>query len=632
MKISYNWLKLYVSELPEAEKLSDIFTYKLCEVESVETLSDGDKIFDLKVLPDRAHDLLSHQGVAKEISGLLGVEYKDPSSMYKIPATVPTKLKVEIENQNCRRYMGRIIRNIKIGQSPEWVVKHLASIGQRSINNIIDATNIVMFDCGQPCHAFDAEKITNYELQITNADAGQKISLLGGQEVELKDADLIIADENKNPLAIAGVKGGIYAEITGDTENIMLEVANFSPTGTRKTARRLGLQTDAVKRFENDLSTEIAPYAMRELSSLILEMFPDAEFEEIVDIYPHPQVFRKINFSIREINSLLGIEIPVDEAETILKNYSYLYQRNGDDFIIDVPPMRIDLVGSCDMAEEIGRAYGYEKISPQIPKIDFTPAVNKEFYFTSLIRNFLLSRGFSEVYNYTFTKNGNLEVSAPLAKDKAFLRENLINGLKESLEKNFKHIDLLEMREVKIFEIGKIFHEGKETLSLAIGINKAQKKGIEDELDLLIKDLKSEIGVDILWIKDKNIIEINLSEVIKKMVNQDSYGDLLPTIKYQPQTVFKMWSQYPCIVRDVAIWLPEETNYLELSRVLEKNAGDFLITKPMLFDQFTKDGKTSFAFRLVFQSYEKTLTDDEVNHVMEGILNELKKYPNWQVR
>ena len=164
MKISYNWLKAYVPDIPEPNRLADIFTYHLCEVESVEKLPDGDFLFDLGILPNRAHDLLSHQGVARELSGLLGIPFKDPTSIYKTPVSNPTNLKVETETYNCRRYSARIVRNIKVGPSPEWIVKHLESIGTRSINNIVDATNIVMYDCGQPTHAFDLKKIVDEKI------------------------------------------------------------------------------------------------------------------------------------------------------------------------------------------------------------------------------------------------------------------------------------------------------------------------------------------------------------------------------------------------------------------------------------------------------------------------------------
>ena len=158
MKISYNWLKWYIPDAPAPDELEDVFTYHLCEVEGVEKKGD-DTIFDINILPNRAHDLLSHQGVARELASLLDIKFVDPTPKYKIPESKPTDLKIEVESEKCRRYMGRIVRNAKVGSSPDWVVKQLESIGQRSINNMVDAANIVMFDCGQPTHVFDLNKI-----------------------------------------------------------------------------------------------------------------------------------------------------------------------------------------------------------------------------------------------------------------------------------------------------------------------------------------------------------------------------------------------------------------------------------------------------------------------------------------
>src|SRR3989338_798626 len=205
MKVSYNWLKWYVPDAPDPEKLSDLITYHLAEVETAEKFGD-DTIFDIKILPNRAHDLLSHQGVARELASLLDINFVDSTPKYKIPDSKPTKLKVEINTDKCRRDAARIVRNVKVGPSPEWVVKHLESIGQRSINNIVDATNLVMFNCGQPTHAFDLSKVSGPKLIIKDASRGQKIILLTGEEKELSESMIVITDEAGNPLD-TGIKG-----------------------------------------------------------------------------------------------------------------------------------------------------------------------------------------------------------------------------------------------------------------------------------------------------------------------------------------------------------------------------------------------------------------------------------------
>ena len=408
MKISYNWLKWYVPELPAASKLADVFTYHLAEVESVETLPDGDTLYDINVLPNRAHDLLSFKGVAEELAGQLGLKYVDPTPHYKIPESLPTKLSVEIETPNCRRYMARIVRNVKVGPSPEWVVKHLESIGQRSINNVVDATNLTLFNCGQPTHAFDLAKLSSERIVVRMASEGEAMTTLDKKEISAKASDAVIADE-AGVLALAGVKGGTRAEVDGSTTSILLEVANFAPSTVRKTARRLSLFTDAAKRFENDLSPELAPYGMRELSALMAEMFPEAAFEDVVDAYPDPQPQRVLPFSAREVSVLIGSDVSADEIEAIFVRYGFTYDRDDESFKLVVPALRLDLVGPHDVAEEIGRIIGYDKVAPVLPKIGFAPKPNEQHLRMSAAREKLLAAGYSEAMTYSFGKKGEVE-------------------------------------------------------------------------------------------------------------------------------------------------------------------------------------------------------------------------------
>ena len=611
MKISYKWIKEYVPDLPETEKLYDIFTYHLCEVEGIEKVRD-DTIFDLNILPNRAHDLLSHQGIARELASQLGITFKLPE--YKIPESKPTKLIKKIETPKCRRYMGRIVRNIKIGSSPEWVVRHLESIGQRSINNIVDATNIITFDCGQPAHVFDLSKVKDLKLQVRNAKKREKITLLGGVEKILNEEMLVISDYYGNALDIAGIKGGKYAELTEDTTDIILECANFDPVSVRKTAQTLNIITDARKRFENNLSPELAEYGMMELSALICEMCPDAIFEDIVDVYPKKQEMRKINFSTDFINKKLGSKITSSEIENIFKNYNFSYKKEKDFFEIIVPLLRLDLEIPEDMVEEIGRIYGYDKVKPEIPKINFKPKINEIFAKIAWAREKLLDDGYSEVMTYSFTNSGEVEVLAS-ASDKKFLRTNLSDGLKESLKLNQLNAPFLGMKEIKIFEIGTIFLKDKEEMHVAYN----EKKEIKEiTLDKFVSEKLSSA-------EHENFL-LKISSVQRRRASQGSSEET-----FSSQT-FRMWSVYPFISRDVAVWMPEGESSESLKKILKENGTELLIKEPYLFDSFTKEGKTSYAFRLVFQSYDRTLTDNEVNEIMTRINQEISKNTDWQLR
>lgn len=612
MKISYNWLKWYIPDVPEAEKLSDIITYHLAEVETIEKKGD-DSILDIKILPNRAHDLLSHMGIARELASLLDLKYTDPELKYKIPESKPTDLKIKIESDNCRRYMARIIRNVKVGPSPEWVVKHLESVGQRSINNIVDAANLVMFNCGQPTHAFDLNKI-NGGIVVREAKEGEEMTTLDSKDVKFKPSNMVIAD-TVSVLAIAGIKGGKLAEVDEGTTDVVLEVANFDPTSVRKTAQALNIFTDARKRFENDLSPELTPYAMKEFSALIAEMMPEAQFEEIVDVYPKKHEQQKLSFGMEKISKVLGLEVSVDEIAGILKRYGIYFTENKGNFEIEVPPMRLDLEIEEDMAEEIGRILGYDKVKGKMPEIDFKPKQNEIYSKLSWTRNKLLGEGYSEVMTYVFRDKGEVSVLAS-ASDKKFLRTNLSDGLGESLKLNRVNTPLLGMNEIKIFEIGTVFVKGGEEMHVA-------------------------------YANKKEIKEMTLEEYVKS-ASPDAFTQVLGFLGPQPQPdhsqkhagsaskehspSFTMWSLFPFIARDIAVWVPEEVESYKVHKVIKENAGDMLIRDPELFDEFKKEGKISYAFRLVFQSFERTLTDTEINAVMTQITNKIKEKEGWQVR
>lgn len=600
MKISYNWLKWYIPDAPEAEKLAEVFTYHMCEVDSIEKLSDGDCVFDLKVLPDRAHDLLSHMGIAREVASLLNIPYVDPTSKYKIPEAKAASLKIEIQSDpakdgvsKCRRYIGRIVRGVKVGPSPEWVVKHLESIGQRSINNMVDAANLVMYNSGQPTHVFDMDKVQE-KIVVRLAEEGEQLITLDNRDLKLKSSDLVIADAG-GAIGIAGVKGGKSTEVDINTKNIIIEVANFDPVSVRKTAQSLGIFTDARKRFENDLSPELASYGMRELSALILEICPEAEFEDIVDYYPKKQEEKKLKFQLSRISSILGRKVGKDEVENILKNYGIDYIIHDDEFEIVVPPLRLDLNIEEDMAEEIGRIMGYDKVEPALPKIDFKPSENRTYAKIAQARAKLLGSGYSEVMTYVFRDKGKVSVLAS-ASDKKFLRSNLSDGLGESLKLNKVNAPLLGLNEVKIFEIGTVWTP-------------------EEEIHVAYSD-------------KNNIVEKTLDEFCKDI----SSDFKLEPSAYSLKPPFKMWSLFPFIARDVAVWVPKEVGSNQVYKVIKENAGELLVRGPDLFDEFEKEGKKSYAFRLVFQSYDRTLTDAEVGEIMDKITAKIKLNPAWQVR
>lgn len=346
MIVSYNILQdFFDDKLPDPKKLADILTMHSYEVESFKE-HDNDFIFEIDILPNRAHDSLSHRGVAKELSVLLNFKLKDKNEKIQFKTqNTKNKLIIKVEDEKlCRRYIGRIFENIEVKPSPDWLVKKLESIGQKSINNIVDATNFIMFYEGQPLHAFDLDKLKNksdsIEINIRRAKNGEKITTLDKQEVKLSDDILVISDEN-NPLAIAGIKGGNIAEVDEHTKNIVLESANFEPTNIRLTSRKIGIRTDSSQRFEGSLSPALAGIGIDEVSKLILNIAGSnkTKIGEKVDFYPREFGTYKVGVSLYRINKVLGIEMKEDKLISIFKKLGFEYEKvNSIKKVLDIAP------------------------------------------------------------------------------------------------------------------------------------------------------------------------------------------------------------------------------------------------------------------------------------------------------
>lgn len=331
MKISYNWLKDFVDlkKLP-SDKLASLMTMNFAEVDGMENVGK-DFVIDLKILPDRSSDCLSHFGVAREIAVLAGSKMRDKVLKIKIKESKKEKIEdiMEVENRNpeiCKRYVSRVILNVKIGPAPEWLVERLEAIGQKSINNIVDATNYVMFELGQPLHAFDLDKVRgghkNAKIIIRKAKDKEKITTLDNQEVGLSKDILVIADA-KDALAIAGVKGGKKAEIDDNTKNIVLESANFSAGTIRKASRMTNIRTESSIRFAADLDPNLAGIAMDRLASLIVQIAGGEVVRGVIDIYPRKVADYKVGFSVADVKKMLGVEISEKEIVDILSRFDF---------------------------------------------------------------------------------------------------------------------------------------------------------------------------------------------------------------------------------------------------------------------------------------------------------------------
>ncbi len=584
MKISRNWLQEHIDDpLPDTNTLVSGITFHAFEIESIEE-KESDTIFDIKVLPDRAHDCLSHRGIARELAAIFKLPLRafphNPLPAEKI------SLPIEVEGELCRRYAAAVIRGVTVRPSPAWLSKKLEAIGQRSINNIVDATNYVLFNSGQPVHAFDIAKIEK-GIVVRPARNGERLVTLSGEECELSEEALVIADYLQ-PIALAGVKGGKTAEVTEETKDILIEVGNFDPVSVRKTARKFNLLTDAAKRFENDLTPAIVAAALSEIISIILDV-AGGTVEGVFDYYPAPVQPAPVTVDLSDMKRLLGEGIQMNHLTEVYDRYGYPYTVTENQITITPPLERLDLTGAHDVAEDVGRLIGYETIEGKLFTPPFPPVVNDVFARAQEIRRQLIQRGYAEVMTYSFRKKGEMLI-AYASKDKAALRTSLLEGLRESYELNKQHMALLNIADLKLFEIGTVFSENKEAVHVAT----IDSKG-ESELPL----------------EDFDIGDVMLA--LEPLRTAGVHGQ------------FKMWSLYPYIVRDIAVWIPEGDAAREerLSAILLRFGIAHTKAGPFLFDRFSKDGKTSLGYRFIFQSDVKTLTVSEVNEVFEKLTKEL---------
>ncbi len=683
MKVSYTWLQEYVQDLPPVEKIVEALTMHSFEIEGVEDGKDGDKILDVKILPNRAHDCLSHYGIASEIASVCGLTRKPLLAGTTLEKK--GKLKVSIDTKLCTRAVAIHITGLKIGESPDWLTEKLAAMGQRSINSIVDITNYLMYAFGQPTHAFDAGKIQtdwrgNLALAIRLAKKAEKITLLNKKEYALDttagseqwshDHSMIVIADKDRALDVAGVMGGADTGVTTDTTEIVLTLCNFDAVSIRKTSKTLGVRTDASQRFENDISPalidRVLPYALKLISEIA-----GGEVVASIDEYPKKQKQTVILTTPEKISAVLGVQIAGDKIIELLARQEIsaetVPQKNtvAGEIKVTVPLERLDLTLPEDIAEEVGRLYGYEHITPTPLLHSSTsyegqagvgPVTNPVHFVTNMVRKVLIEQGFSEIYTYAFVQTGDIEVENPLASDKKFLRPDLATMMSVSLEQNFKYLDLLGLKEVKLFEIGKVFRKGKihtekgsrdknthtetsaEFLHLSLGVKypKGTKSHVADEE--VVKAIRSIEAVFGVSIGDISVVggqaEIDLERILVEVTLPAEYTEKYPTEFWSlvtPHVSYKPISPYPFAVRDVAVFVPSNTPAERVTDLIRQHLTP-IVVRFSLFDTFVKGEKTSYAFRLVFQSQEKTLTDEEINAVMNPIYETLKGEKGFEIR
>jgi phenylalanyl-tRNA synthetase beta chain len=645
MKVVYSWLEYYVGkELPAPEKIEELLSLHAFEIEEVTEVA-GEVVIDVDVLPNRAADALSHRGIAREIATILGVSLIDDPLRGSAEFVALEDIVINIaDTAACPRFTASLITDVEVKESPKWLQQRLEAMGQRPINNIVDATNYVMYALGQPMHAYDADKFPKvdgvWQFGVRYAKGGETIALLPestkdeDRVVELTGSELLIVDGSTDiPVGLAGIKGGRHAELDADTTNVIIEAASFHPTVIRKTARRLGILTDASKRFENAPSAKLPLYAQREIIALITKI-ANGKFVGLAEAGEQVAEAPTVTVMPERVNALLGLSLrPKEIVDIIARTGATVVALSDGTLQATGPWERKDLLIEEDYIEEVGRIYGLANIESVKPEERAITEVNMRQYYSERVRQALLAVGFSEVITSSFQKKGKIQLQNALASDKSYLRESLKKNIAGVLDANYVHTDLLGLSDVRVFEIGTVFEKTEsgvsEHLSLALG---ARTKGNgyslkDDQIVTLGQEAVAKaLDIELSWVVEKGIAELDLSAVIGDLTVQSVYEQLpeRKDISYTPI------SQYPAIARDVALWVASDEEAIEVATVLVGAAGELLV-RHTLFDTFEKEGRTSYAFRLVFQSNVRTLTDSEVNGIMEHVYKAVTEQ-GWEAR
>ncbi len=686
MRVSYEWLKELVDIPATSKEVAERLTMSGFEVEG-EELVDNDRVFEVGVTPNRP-DCLSMLGIARELSAAFKVPLKIPE--HDIPDIeeyqTESDFLVEIlQPALCNRYAGRLITGVSISNSPEWIKKRLEKSGVRPINNVVDITNYVLLEFGHPLHAFDADKIDGRKIKIDIAGSNNKIVTLDGVERKLKDDALLIWDD-KRPIAIAGIMGGLNTEVTEKTENIFLESAYFDPFSIRMTSKFLNLKSESSYRFERGTDIEFLVKALNRATLLIKEI-AGGKIHKMIDVYPVKREIRPLEIRYEKINKLLGTNIQKSIVLEILKSLDFYVEDRDDIFLLYPPSHRRDITMENDVAEEIARLYGYDKIPVTIPKSPLPKAsLDKKTAYVKSLKEAFKKAGFTEVINYSFMNPSNLDMleipaldkrrnaivlSNPLTTEDTMLRTTLIPSLLKNLKYNMDR----GIKEIRLFEVSLVFEDTGSTLPVeklkAGGIFYKDKipslwkddtekffivKGVIESIldDLKVKNYKflpstqtflqegkstdiyiSDSFAGYLGVLNPRVVEkLDLKKHAPEIILFEI--DLEVLFSYVTQSVqYIPIPKYPYIERDVSIIVDEDIPAIKIKDIIMSYPSE-LIEEVSIFDYYKgsniPSSKKSVALNILYRSKEKTLTDEEVERIHLSLIKYLIENTGGELR
>ncbi len=638
----------------------------------------GEVIFDVDVTPNRP-DCLSVIGIAREVAALSGQSVRLPEVGYDEGASpIAQQISIEIAAPDlCSRYSASLITGVRIAESPDWVKQRLVACGMRPINNIVDVTNYVMVEYGQPLHAFDYQQIGGRKIIVRRARDGEAMVTLDGVERTLSREMLVIADEEQ-PVAIAGVMGGADSEVTEQTTSILLESANFNPASIHYTSRALSLLSEASMRFERGIRPELTLPALERATQLIVELAGGQAAKGLVDAYPGKQEREPILLSVEQVASLLGTEFSFDQIVGLLAALGFDCKTadSSSQIWVTAPYWRSDIRLAVDLIEEVARIAGYDQIpatmlSQPLPRQDPSPILHlKEKMGLRLI-----GYGFQEVITYSLTSredlsklllephlvdSGLLRVANPMTADQEYLRPNLRANLLTALSTNQRH----EEGSIRLYELGRVYRprprdlpeEPEMVCGVVSGPRSARSWHHLDELvefyDVkgVVEGLLHQLGVEARFeeCQDDSLHPSKQAAIVVNDKTAGVVGELHPKVllAFELSTptclfeldltvllpfatghrMFQPISRFPAVVRDIALVVDAGIAHQEVADIIQSFP---LVNRVAVFDVYFGDqvasGKKSLAYRVAFQSPTHTLTDEEVNHIQQQIVEKLSK-------
>ncbi len=666
MKIPLKWLKDHVALSVSAEQLAHRLTMAGLEVEKI-TDRDGDKVFELEITPNRP-DCLNVAGIAREAAAIFNKNLKDP----KIKKMSLPKNKTDItiqERKLCSRYIGIVLRGVKVGPSPNWLKERLEAIGLRSINNVVDITNFCLMELGQPLHAFDYDKLSGGKIVVRRAKPGESITTIDGAQYKLDTSILVIADE-RHPVAVAGIMGGKETEVTAATQNILLESAYFDPLVIRLAGRKLGLASDSSYRFERGVAIDMVSGGARRAISLIQEVAGGTP-TAFADIFPGKKrnIKKRIKISVPEINALLGGDLTASRIQGILKKLGFTTSLLKNVLQVTPPLFRSDIHAGVDVIEEVARIIGYDALPSTTPHIKMSLIKPHHGWLCkNHLRTLLTAQGLNEIITYSMTNRKDLEktnlgdwpgikINNPLNQDQEMLRPSLLPNFLSVLSFNISR----GQKDIRIFELGKIYASvpEKEALGILLMGTRQEDWRQMNKASVDFYDLKGCVDVIFNEYAPAPVIFENVSHaafenqqaVAVKVANQQVgvlgkvardvlerwdikraqvffveldiawlYDRVGMERRYQP--VF----EFPAVVRDISLAVKKEVTFAKIKEVVLPFSKELLRSMKFI-EEYSGEkipaGHRGVIFSLTYQSPIRTLTEEEVNTIHERLCQSL---------